>query len=206
MTPDKARLPPAARVAGEFVVPESRIYSIGHSNHPIEKFLRLLERHRIEVLVDVRSTPASRFAPQFGHARLRAAVAEAGRDYVFLGKELGGRPEGSEYYDEDGHVLYGRRAAAPEFVAGIERLVALATQRRVAMLCSEENPESCHRRLLVARVLARRGVAVDHIRGDGRLQDDAELAPMEAAQGGLFDDGGDAWTSKHPVKPSKPRP
>ena len=193
---------------------ESRIYSIGHSNHPIEKFLHLLEQHRIEVLVDVRSTPASRFAPQFGHARLRTALVEAGRDYVFLGKELGGRPDGEEYYDEDGRVLYGRRAEAPDFVAGIERLVALSgasgasgasARRRVAMLCAEENPESCHRRLLVTRMLARRGIAVDHIRGDGRLQADAELAPMEDAQGGLFDDTGDAWRSKHPVKPSKPR-
>jgi uncharacterized protein (DUF488 family) len=185
-------------------VAESRIYSIGHSNHPIEKFLRLLEQHCIEVLVDVRSTPASRFAPQFGHARLRASVVEAGRDYVFLGKELGGRPEGAEYYDEDGHVLYGRRAQAPEFVAGIERLAALSARGRVAMLCAEENPESCHRRLLVTRTLARRGIAVDHIRGDGRLQNDAELAPMEDAQGGLFDEG-DAWRSKHTVKPGKPR-
>jgi uncharacterized protein (DUF488 family) len=186
-------------------MPGSRIYSIGHSNHPIEKFLYLLEQHRIEVLVDVRSVPASRFAPQFGHARLRAAVTESGRDYVFLGKELGGRPEGAQYYDEDGHVLYGRRAQTPEFIAGIDRLVALSAQRRVAMMCSEENPESCHRRLLVARALAPRGIAVDHVRADGRLQDDSELAPMDTAQGGLFDDTGDAWRSKHPVKPSKPR-
>src|SRR5262245_39427046 len=127
----QARLSPPATLAGEFAVPESRIYSIGHSNHPIEKFLRLLEQHRIELLVDVRSVPASRFAPQFGHARLRTAVVEAGRDYVFLGKELGGRPEGTEYYDEDGHVLYGRRAGAPDFVAGLERIAALAAGRRL---------------------------------------------------------------------------
>jgi uncharacterized protein (DUF488 family) len=184
---------------------ESRIYSIGHSNHPIEKFLRLLEQYRIEVLVDVRSVPASRFAPQFGHARLRSAVTEAGRDYVFLGKELGGRPDGAQYYDEDGHVLYGRRAEAPEFVAGIERLAALSAHHRVAMLCSEENPETCHRRLLVTRTLARHGIAVEHIRGDGRLQNDSELAPMDGAQGGLFEDPGDAWRSKQPVKPGKPR-
>ena len=186
-------------------MPESRIYSIGHSNHPIEKFLHLLEQNRIEVLVDVRSTPASRFAPQFGHARLRTALTGAGRDYVFLGKELGGRPEGAQYYADEGHVLYGRRAQAPDFVAGIERLAGVAAGRRVAMLCAEENPESCHRRLLVTRALAGRGIAVDHIRGDGRLQSDAELAPMEDAQGGLFDDGAAAWRSKHPVKPSKPR-
>ena len=182
----------------------SRVYSIGHSNHPIEQFLRLLELHRIEVLVDVRSVPASRFAPQFGLHRLRASVVEAGRAYVFLGKELGGRPDGAEYYDADGRVLYGRRAAAPDFVDGIDRLAELAARSRVAMLCSEENPESCHRRLLVSRALAPRGVSVEHIRGDGRVQRDDELAPMAGAQGGLFDEVADTWRSTHPVRPAKP--
>jgi len=182
-------------------VSASRIYSIGHSNHVIEKFLQLLELHRIDVLVDVRSVPASRFAPQFGHARLRASVVDAAREYVFLGKELGGRPGGAEYYDDEGHVLYGVRAAAPDFVDGLARLAELSARRRVAILCSEENPESCHRRLLVSRALAPRGIGVEHIRGDGRLQQESELAPMEDAQGGLFDAPGAAWRSTHPVRP-----
>jgi hypothetical protein len=101
-------------------------------------------------------------------------------------------------------VLYGRRAAAPDFVDGIDRLAELAARSRVAMLCSEENPESCHRRLLVSRALAPRGVSVEHIRGDGRVQRDDELAPMAGAQGGLFDEVADTWRSTHPVRPAKP--
>src|ERR1043165_9075518 len=126
----------------------TRLYSIGHSRHPIERFLQLLEQHRIETLVDVRSMPYSRFSPHFGIHALRKAVADAGRAYLFLGKELGGGPEGAEYYDGEGHVLYGRRAEASDFCAGLDRLAVEADSHRVAIMCSEENPDSCHRRLL----------------------------------------------------------
>jgi uncharacterized protein (DUF488 family) len=180
----------------------TRMYSIGHSRHSIERFLELLELHRIEVLVDVRSMPYSRFSPHFGIHALRKAVTEAGRGYVFLGKELGGRPEGAAYYDEEGHVLYGKRAEAPEFRAGLDQLAAEAGARRAAMMCSEENPEGCHRRLLVARALVPRGVVVDHIRGDGRLQAESELPAMGGAQGELFGTGG-GWRSVMAVQPPK---
>jgi uncharacterized protein (DUF488 family) len=154
----------------------AHLFSIGHSRHPIGAFLSLLAQHGIEALVDVRSTPYSRFSPQFAIGALRSAVTGAGCDYVFLGKELGGRPEGAEFYDQEGRVLYGRRARSPELLAGIARLAELIERRRVAILCSEENPEHCHRRLLVGRILAARGVAIDHIRGDGRLEPETELA------------------------------
>lgn len=180
----------------------ARLYSIGHSNHPIDRFLRLLEQHCIDALVDVRSMPYSRFSPHFGIHALRKVIAEAGRAYLFLGKELGGRPEGNEYYDDEGHVLYGRRAEAPEFCAGLDQLAAEAGSRRVAMMCSEENPEGCHRRLLVARALAPRGIMVEHIRGDGRLQPDAELSPLGNAQGDLFGPTR-PWRSLVPVPPPK---
>lgn len=185
------------------------LFTIGHSRHPIAAFLSLLERHAIELLVDVRSMPYSRFSPQFARAALERAVADAGRAYRFLGKELGGRPDDASFYDADGHMRYGLRARSPEFLAGIRALEAELAGRRVAILCSEENPEHCHRRLLVARVLGAHGVAIDHIRGDGRLEPEAAFARTAERQGSLFasatDDGDDdaAWRSSHPVR--KPR-
>jgi uncharacterized protein (DUF488 family) len=181
------------------------MFSIGHSKHPIDKFLQLLKQHGVEALIDVRSVPYSRFSPQFSIHALRTSVAEAGCEYVFLGKELGGRPEGRAFYDDEGHVLYGRRVEAPEFLAGIERLAAEAGRRRVAVMCSEEDPETCHRRLLVARTLERRGIVVDHIRGDGRLQPESELAPKGGRQGALFGADDAAWKSKRPVRPARAR-
>lgn len=184
------------------VAMSAHIFTIGHSRHPLAAFLQLLARYDVELLADVRSVPQSRFSPQFGKQQLEAAVAAAGRSYVFLGKELGGRPEGASFYDGDGHVLYGRRARSAEFLDGVRRLEAELPGRRVAILCSEENPAHCHRRLLVGRVLAAQGVAIDHIRGDGRLEPESEIAREAERQGTLFGAGDDdAWRSTHPVRP-----
>jgi uncharacterized protein (DUF488 family) len=159
-----------------------RLFSIGHSNHSAEGFADLLRKHDIEVLVDVRSYPHSRHAPQFDTGGLKALLARTGVKYLYLGRELGGRPEGDEYYDAEGHVLYARLASSPLFVEGIDRLQKGAQMYRVAVMCAEEDPLSCHRRVLIGRVLQERGVGLDHIRGDGRLQTEDELCRAESPQ------------------------
>ena len=67
-----------------------RIYSIGHSNHTLERFLSLLKEHKIEVLVDTRSQPYSKYAPHFTGEYIKMELEKAGIPYLFLGKELGG--------------------------------------------------------------------------------------------------------------------
>lgn len=183
-----------------------RLFSIGHSNHPLETFLYLLRQHRIEVLVDARSHPRSRFAPHFNKASLERAVVGAGIEYVYLGNELGGRPKGEEFYDAGGYVLYRRLAESPLFLDGIKRLESIVADHRAALMCAEENPSGCHRRLLVGRVLAKRGVRLEHIRGDGRIQTEAELDTEEKdrrlkGQTALFDDACDdrPWRSIQPL-------
>ncbi len=183
-----------------------RIYTICHSNHPLESFLGLLEAHGIEVLVDTRSSPYSRYAPQYNRESLKASVEEEGVRYLYLGEELGGRPQGLEYYDEDGHVLYGRVAESDFFREGIQRLEKGVRSYRVALLCAEENPQGCHRKLLVSRVLRQRGVLVHHIRGDGHIEDDAE-APPDTEQLSLFgNDEADEWKSTVSVLRREPHP
>jgi uncharacterized protein (DUF488 family) len=158
------------------------LFSIGHSNQPIEAFVDLLVRHGIEVLVDVRSQPYSRWATQFNQDPLRHALTAAGVRYLFMGDQLGGRPTGGEFYDAEGHVRYDRVAASEVFLAGVERLKRGSATHRVAMMCSEEDPTVCHRYLLIAPVLAGRGIAVRHIRGDGRIEEDAALRAEAARQ------------------------
>lgn len=161
------------------------IYTIGHSRHSAEHFAGLLRAKEIALLVDVRSHPASKWAPQFGKAALAQMLVARAIDYVFLGRELGGRPEGAEFYGQEGAVDYARRREAPEFKAGIERLIELAHERRRAILCAEEDPGRCHRRLLITPALESAGVTVVHVRGDGRLEpEDAALPP--SPQLGLF--------------------
>jgi uncharacterized protein (DUF488 family) len=159
---------------------EHCIFTVGHSNHMLAHFIDLLKKYQIEVLADVRSHPYSRYAPQFEGQTIKSGVNDAGIKYLFMGKELGGRPKGGEFYDMEGHVLYSRLAESPLFLEGISRLERGVQKCRIAIMCSEENPAGCHRRLLVARVLGERGIDVKHIRGDGMAQVEADLAREEA--------------------------
>src|SRR5262245_12323910 len=96
------------------------LFTVGHSSHAIEHFLGLLRRHDIATLADVRSRPYSKWAPQFRKEALARTLGAAGIEYVFLGRELGGRPDGAEFYSPDGKVDYARRAAAADFQSGID--------------------------------------------------------------------------------------
>jgi len=160
------------------------VYTVGHSNQSLDRFVELLRQHAVDVLVDVRSAPYSRYAPQFGHQMLSTRLPAAGIKYLFLGRELGGRPDEPAFYDPDGHVNYARLARAPRFLSGIERVLTGGRRFRVALMCSEEDPSICHRRLLVGRVLCERGAEVKHIRGDGRIESEADLRRAETPPGG----------------------
>lgn len=181
---------------------EVTVFSVGHSNHSIERFVSLLQRHGIDVVADVRSSPQSRYAPHFGREALVAALRREGIGYVFLGAELGGRPAADEFYDEEGHVLYGAVAETEQFGDGVRRLETGAVTHRVAMMCSEEDPTDCHRRLLVARVLCERGDDVLHIRGDGRIESEDELRALAESrdpQESLFGEVEKPWRSTRSV-------
>jgi len=155
---------------------ELRVLTIGHSNHTTEHFLDLLKSRGVQVVVDTRSQPYSKYSTQFDQKDLKESLTVAGIRYLFLGAELGGRPEGEEFYDEAGHVLYDRVAESSRFQEGLSRLERGIREYQVAMLCAEENPAACHRRLLIGRVLLEHGFRLDHIRGDGRIQTEEEVA------------------------------
>ncbi len=179
------------------------ICTIGHSNHTLEHFMALLHGAGIQVLVDVRSSPVSAYCPHFDREPLQRALRAAGLQYVFLGAELGGRPEEAEFYDPAGYVSYEKMASSPRFLAGIDRVLETAARRTVALMCGEEDPATCHRHLLVARVLAGRGVAVQHIRGDGTQQSYQEVVDRDRSpQMNLFDYQEPApWRSTRSVSP-----
>ncbi len=192
--------------------PEVTIFTVGHSNYPIEVLLDLLKQHQIELIVDVRSSPYSGYASQFNRETIQASLLSQGIKYLFLGDIIGGRPRGDEFYDDRGYALYDRLAESSEFQRGIERLLDASRAHRTALLCGEEDPTECHRRLLIGRVLAGRGVAVLHIRGDGRIQSEEQIAKEEQfaktkGQMSLFDlEDPPQWTSTQSASPKKKQP
>lgn len=153
----------------------SSVFTIGHSNHSIERFIELLAEHGIDTVVDVRSMPSSRLHPQFNRGVIKAALAASEIGYVFLGHELGARSNDRSCY-EDGKVRYRRLAETDLFRGGLARVVEGSEDHRIAIMCAEREPLDCHRMLLVGRELAAEGVSVAHIHADGHTEshDEAE--------------------------------
>lgn len=162
-------------------IPVPTILTAGYSNLPLGNFLSNLSQNGVQVVVDVRSRPYSSYCPHFNREQIEAAVNASGLRYLYMGDDLGGQPLSSEFYDDEGYVLYDRIAATPGFQNGVERLLhGLAKGLRIALCCGEDNPRHCHRRLLVGRVLREGGVAVAHILSDGGLVSEMELLEEEA--------------------------
>ncbi len=179
------------------------IYTIGHSSITADRFVSLLRLYEVDAVVDVRSHPASKFAPHFGRRSLAPLLRSTNVRYAFMGDQLGGRPTNSQFYDEQGHVLYGEWSASPQFKEGLDRLRQAAMKQRLALMCSEESPLLCHRHLLIARALTNDGWPrshIIHIRGDGLHTPEAAIAVQS---GPLME--GMGWKSPRSVS-REPRP
>jgi uncharacterized protein (DUF488 family) len=145
------------------------VFTIGHSDHPRERFLELLRGAEITALADVRSAAFSRWHPQFSRPALSSTLTEAGIAYVYLGAELGGMRKDPALL-RDGMPDYDLIAQTPSFRNGLDRVIEGAQRHRVALMCAEREPLECHRFLLVSRHLAARGVTIEHILRDGTVE------------------------------------
>lgn len=163
-----------------------RLYTIGHSNLNMDDLIGLLQHANIEVLVDVRSAPYSKYASQFNKEQLMRVVMANGIKYIFMGDLLGGRPDDKTCYinDQPNYDLIRKKAF---YQKGLDRLMNGIARYRVAILCSEEDPFKCHRRNLIAKDLHAKGVEIFHIRSNGAIEkDDFCVEIKELLQGSLF--------------------
>ncbi len=162
---------------------QTTIYTIGHSNHEADAFVALLRQHGIELLVDVRSSPYSRYVPQANRETLARALEAAGITYRWRGDRLGGKPsthpEGVGPGPEGEIADYDELRASPAFRQGLAELLTLAAGRRTAIMCSEGDHRQCHRHKLITRsltdvtpALLDRETHVLHIQPDGSLVDE----------------------------------
>ncbi len=205
--PARAGVVPVVQAGAEKGGHGVRIWTIGHSTRPVAELLELLRASGIEVLMDIRRYPGSRRQPQYGREALASALAEAGIRYVHE-PGLGGRrapaaDSPNTHWRDAGFRGYADYMATPEFAAALGRLLALASERRVAILCAEAVPWRCHRQL-VADALVAAGNDVAHIMGAGRTQPHelnpaarrrpggTLVYPAQPEQAGLFEGGDDA--------------
>jgi uncharacterized protein (DUF488 family) len=148
--------------------PPFDLFTIGHSNHPIDRFIALVKSAGLTAVIDVRSQPFSRRCPWFSANRLRGHLEEGGIAYMPMGDALGGRPRGGALF-RDGVADYEAMARTPEFRAGIDRVVATTEDHCACLMCAEREPLDCHRCLLVAPALVARGLRIGHVLADGSV-------------------------------------
>ncbi len=157
------------------------IFTIGYGGREMDEFIALLNRYEIDTLVDVRSQPYSRFAPDFNKERLSVILKRGGVDYKFMGDSLGGRPDDSECYTYSPQrkkmLLDARKCETRDFYQrGISQLKrALSTGRRIALMCSELEPHDCHRGYVLGKTLDNDETAVVHIGRHGEPLSQAQI-------------------------------
>lgn len=160
------------------------IHTIGHSTRTIEAFIELLNAHAIEMLIDVRRWPASRRFPHFNRERLAAGLEAEKIEYLWRG-DLGGfrKPEPNSVNDAWKVATFRAYAdfmLTQEFATIMDEMEAIASTRRVALMCAEAVPWRCHRQLLADAFLVR-GWSVRHIMDKGLQRH--ELASFARAEG-----------------------
>ena len=134
-----------------------RIWTIGHADRDFDAIATVLVDHGVQTIVDVRSQPYSKWAPDFMKTALAESAATAGFGYRWMGRTLGGKP----------------LPAADRLAAGLDELIGLCAFSHVALLCAEGDPLHCHRDQVLAPALAQRGYEVVHILPNG------ETAPYQ---------------------------
>lgn len=164
------------------------LFTIGHSNRPLDAFIVLLKNYSLTALCDVRSMPYSRRYPQFNREPLREALKSRGIEYLFLGDELGGRPKDRSCYVH-GKAIYKKIAATALFKDGLERVKLEMRKGSVpALMCAEKDPMACHRSILICRNLRERGIEIRHIIDQETTEMQADLEKRLIAQLNLHPD------------------
>ena len=181
---------------------EPTLHSIGYGARTLDQLIAALKSHRIGYVLDVRTSPYSKFKPEFSREPLEAALKSHGIRYIFMGDTLGGQPRDRDCYT-DGKVDYEKVRLQDFFKSGIERLRRAHEQHvRAALLCSEGKPEQCHRSKMIGEALAAADIPVRHIDEDGQLL--TQLRVMDRLTGGQFDFfGGPGLTSRKRYGPGR---
>lgn len=146
-----------------------KVFTVGHSTHPIEKFISMINHHEIDAIADVRSSPYSKYNSQYNRENLKQKLSENNIKYVFLGKELGARSDNPCCY-KHGKVDYNLLADTPLFKSGIRRVLKGANKMNLALMCAEAEPLDCHRTILISKELSETNIQIFHILKDAKAE------------------------------------
>jgi len=155
---------------------ERKIFTVGHSNHPLDFFINLILPHKINTLIDVRSMPASSYNPQYNKEPFTLFLKDNNIKYLHFGSEFGARHDEESYLDNNGVVDFEKFRKSYQFQSGIERVdIGISKGYKIVLMCSEGNPLECHRFSMISVYLEEIGIEVNHIMKDSTLLKHSEL-------------------------------
>lgn len=155
-----------------------QLFTVGHSTNEKEHFLKILKQNNVEYILDVRSTPYSRHAPQYNREELNAYLKANGIQYAHMGRHFGARQSDPALYNEAGYLDFERVRVSENFIKGKENVKLGLKKFNIALMCTEKHPIDCHRAIMVARGFELDDIPVQHILNDGSLLSQGELNQM----------------------------
>ncbi|MFH1429585.1 MAG: DUF488 domain-containing protein [Candidatus Margulisiibacteriota bacterium] len=150
---------------------QNEIFTIGYSSFSTDEFIQILNKYGINVIVDVRSLPYSRYKQEFNRENIKDLLLKNNISYVFLGDNCGARIDAAECYI-NGKANYHLIARHPKFQEGINRICkGLEQDYNIALMCAEKDPITCHRTILICRNLRLKNIQIKHILQNGGIED-----------------------------------
>lgn len=140
------------------------VYTIGYTSFDIQKFIEVLKKYKISCLIDVRSTPKSSYYKDFDDSNLMPLLKSNGIIYRNYREEFGARQENKEFYSSKGFLDFNVFSQSKQFNDGIDKIrKAQDMGYTICLMCAEKDPINCHRTILIARNLDKKGFYVKHI-------------------------------------------
>ncbi|ENZ02486.1 hypothetical protein HMPREF1092_01721 [Clostridium thermobutyricum] len=152
------------------------VFTIGHTNYSIDKFIDLIRKFNINCVVDVRSTPFSKYTPQFNENNLKLELNKRGIYYIKMGNEFGARRKNKKLYTVDGYLDFEKTRKDKDFLKGIERIKQGCNKGfNITLMCTERDPIDCHRTILVSKGLKDNGFNIKHILPNAEIQSQKKI-------------------------------
>ena len=143
------------------------VFTIGHSHHSLEEFIKLLKDAGVEILIDIRNRPWNPFIPSFSKETMKMDLFGRGIVYFFMGNRLGLTPSDKSFINIDETVNYEKYEKSEDFVSAINWIIDRSREGQVCLMAGQANPFQCHRHWLLGQSLLAKGVSVIHLMDDG---------------------------------------
>lgn len=152
------------------------IYTIGHSNYPVERLIDMLKHYNIDTVVDIRGTPYSKYNVQYNKETIEHTLKKEGFIYIYMATEFAAKRINKVSYNKEGYSNFEKVINEESFKNGIQRLKnGVLKGYKIVLLGAMQDPIRCHRSILVGRELIKYGFNVKHILDDYTLASQKDL-------------------------------